>query len=215
MINVTSILVSLSVKRPIFHSEADFQHSLAWEIHSRHPDANLRLEIPIHHFGKNAHLDLWMSILGTTYVFELKYKTRGLRLKQSQEEFNLKNQSAQDVGRYDFLTDIGRLERIVSKDRNTIGYAVLLTNDSAYWKDPLNPNTVDVAFRIHEGRSLSGHLAWDPRASKGTKRNREEPIELIGQYRLHWRDYSRPSNSSYGKFRYLATEVVSPRLLAT
>ena len=35
---------SLAAKRPIFHSEADFQHALAWEVQLAHPNAGIRLE---------------------------------------------------------------------------------------------------------------------------------------------------------------------------
>jgi hypothetical protein len=44
MITLENTLPSLSRERPIFHSEADFQHALAWHIHPRHPDTRVRLE---------------------------------------------------------------------------------------------------------------------------------------------------------------------------
>src|SRR5262249_44709346 len=40
------------------------------------------------------------------------------------------------------------------------GAAVILSNDSTYWAAPSTANTFDAAFRIHEGRSLAGDLAW-------------------------------------------------------
>lgn len=51
MINMNKVLSTLSVKRPIFHSEADFQHSLAWEIREHYPESEIRLETKI--FGPN------------------------------------------------------------------------------------------------------------------------------------------------------------------
>ena len=39
-----STLAGLSSSRPVFHSEADFQHALAWELHHAHPDVSVRLE---------------------------------------------------------------------------------------------------------------------------------------------------------------------------
>lgn len=44
MIYIASLLLSLAVEKPIFHSEADFQHALAWRIHTVMPDAKVRLE---------------------------------------------------------------------------------------------------------------------------------------------------------------------------
>lgn len=34
MFDVEAVLRDLALKRPIFHSEADFQHAVAWEVHS-------------------------------------------------------------------------------------------------------------------------------------------------------------------------------------
>lgn len=45
--NLDSLLNQLALKRPIFHSEADFQHTLAWEVHLSHPAAEVRLERPV------------------------------------------------------------------------------------------------------------------------------------------------------------------------
>jgi hypothetical protein len=44
---VAEILSRLAKKRPIFHSEADFQHALAWEVRGMHADADIRLEVPV------------------------------------------------------------------------------------------------------------------------------------------------------------------------
>ena len=38
-------MAALARVRPLFHSEADFQHAFAWQLHSAHPDARIRLEI--------------------------------------------------------------------------------------------------------------------------------------------------------------------------
>lgn len=46
MIDIEQVLKELAKKRPVFHSEADFQHALAWEIQITYPDANIRLEKP-------------------------------------------------------------------------------------------------------------------------------------------------------------------------
>ena len=64
---------------------------------------------------------------------------------------------SQDLGRYDFIKDIERIENIVT-DRapHATGYAILLTNYPSYWTRFLNDNTVDVKFRLHEGSNLHG-----------------------------------------------------------
>ena len=207
MIDIKEILDVLAGKRPIFHSETDFQHALAWAIHLQDLTCSIRLEFKPPQLGKRAHLDIWAVDKSTILVIELKYKTRMLDVRIGQESFHLLDQSAQDLARYDFLKDIHRLEQIVFSTTNSMGYAVFLTNDSAYWKPPRNSGTVDADFRIHQSRVLTGNLHWGSGASKGTVRGREDAISIKGVYSLNWQDYSKPSRASYGKFRYLLVEV--------
>ena len=116
------------------------------------------------------------------------------------------DQSAQDVGRYDFVKDIQRLEASAVGRPASSGYAILLTNDSAYWAQP-SRDTVDAAFRLQEGRQVTGELAWSERASPGTIRSPETPLNLTENYTLNWADYSRISVPSYGRFRSLIVGV--------
>jgi len=78
-LNLVSLLESLSAKRPLFHSEADFQHALAWEIHLQFPDAKIRLEYRPAGVSVKMYVDLWVVLADeTVWAIELKYKTRGL-----------------------------------------------------------------------------------------------------------------------------------------
>lgn len=207
MIDITDVLNQLASQRPIFHSEADFQHALAWQIQGHLSDAAIRLEFPTTHLEKQRYLDIRIIFNNSNLLaIELKYKTRALAMQFEGEQFTLKNQSAQDIGRYDFLKDVQRLEQFLSNHKNGIGYAVFLTNDSAYWKPARNYRTVDQDFRLHDGRSVEGAMSWKG-ASAGTMKNREEMISLKGKYQLRWEDYSKPSDQSYGRFRYLAVKV--------
>ena len=66
----------------MFHSEADFQHALAWQIHEAAPESQVRLEvsvIPVE--AQRMFLDIWLPVEGI--AIELKYKTRGLELEQT------------------------------------------------------------------------------------------------------------------------------------
>ena len=207
MIDMDGLMGSLADSRKVFHSEADFQHALTWHIHKAMPESQVRLEVDVMQVEhQRKFLDIWLPLEGI--AIELKYKTRGFQLEQHDEPFALRDQSAQDQGRYDFLRDIQRLELIRSKmEQCKAGYAVLLTNDSSYWKVPAQRDTVDADFRVHEGRAISGELAWAPHASPGTVKNRESPIEIQGSYPLRWQEYSSFPGKSYGRFRYLAVSV--------
>lgn len=207
MIKVADVLAELVARRPVFHSEADFQHAFAWAIHRRLPDAQVRLEFPFSPERGQWHLDVWVEQESAALAAELKYKTRGLSVQVHGERFSLKDQSAQDLGRYDFLKDIQRLEQVISDRKDVTGYAILLTNDSAYWKSPRDSRTLDADYRLHEGRVLQGVLSWGQGASAGTVRGREDPVHLRGTYTVHWEDYSRPSAQSYGRFRSLVVAV--------
>jgi hypothetical protein len=207
MIDIASVLAELACKRPVFHSEADFQHALAWEIHRQWPGCGMRLEYKLPELGKRSHLDIWATGTDAALAIELKYKTRGLRVVVEGEVFDLSNHGAQDLGKYDFLKDVQRLERVASQGNGVIGYAVLLTNDSLYWAPPGDRGTIDDSFRLHEGTSLTGELRWGAGASDGTIRHREEPIVIKGAYSPLWQDYSEPTTASRGKFRYLLLKV--------
>jgi hypothetical protein len=203
---IAKALAELSKVRKVFHSEADFQHAFAWELQKLSPDLFIRLEYKPPQINARIYIDVWASGKGMAYAIELKYKTRGLRV-EGDEIFNLLNQSAQDVGRYDFLKDIQRLEQIVVGQPNTVGYAIMLTNDPSYWNLSKSNETVDVNFRIHQGKTVSGVLGWGEGASKGTMRSRENPVIIKRKYLMDWRDYSTISESTYGKFKYLLIKV--------
>lgn len=205
-----SFLEDLSKRRPVFHSEADFQLALAWHIHETEVNSQVRLEFKPFR-SVNMHLDIWLQTLGV--AIELKYPTRGLEVEREGEVFALRNQSAQDTRRYDFIMDIRRLEQVVyDSGIAKAGFAVLLTNDPSYWEPPQQgwEDRTDGAFRIHEGRVIKGVMDWSKEASEGTKEGRQEPIKLRGAYDVNWRDYSILKEEKYGKFKYLVVEV--PRL---
>src|SRR5438105_15756660 len=119
----------LASERELFHSEADFQHALAWKIHELYPQAKIRLEVPSGRFDKRERIDILVSLEGARYALELKYKKLKLECLSGSESFVLSNDGAQDIGRYDFIKDVARLERYVASAENTVGWAVLLTND--------------------------------------------------------------------------------------
>ena len=206
MIDVVDVMSTLATQRKAYHSEADFQHAFAWEIHSQFPKSSIRLERPLHTNGKKLHLDFLVQLRQGLVAVELKYKTRKLSVEVAGEAFNLASHSAQDIGRYDFIKDIIRLENIVSTLKNCDGHAILLTNDSAYWR-PKPTGTVDEAFHLTDGRTLNGSMAWTEKASDGTKKNRETILKLSGTYSLNWHDFSIASMEKYGQFRYLAVQV--------
>jgi len=209
MIEIEAVMSELQNKRPVFQSEADFQHAFAWEIHRIWLTSEIRLENKPQHVGGRIYLDIWAyGKESGTLAIELKYKTKKMSVTAGEETFELTDQSAQDHGRYDFLKDIQRLEQVTGGHDNITGYAVLLTNDRSYWEAPVNENTADAQLRLHDGRTITGQLAWGAGASAETTKGREAPIVLKGNYKLTWHNYSLLNDGgSYNQFRYLAGRV--------
>ena len=214
MLDIRCLLTQLAESREVFHSEADFQHALAWHIHQSLSKSQVRLEFPVPAEHRKMYVDIWLP--EKKIAIELKYVTRRLELKHHGESFALRHQGAQNQRRYDFLRDIQRLECMRSEPGLCkAGYAVLLTNDWLYWDcpSPRSQDAVDSAFRVHEGKVISGKRDWACRASSGTVKGRECPIQLAGCYHLRWQDYSNITEKSRGKgkprgkFRYLAVSV--------
>jgi hypothetical protein len=168
-IHIESVIKELQKERPISHSEADFQHALAWEIHRRHPSAAVRLEINQGLVGQREYIDVLVKDGVTTHAIELKYKTRKLDIAYDGEQLHLRNHGAQDIGRYDFIKDIVRLERFVESHLGSVGYAILLTNDDGYWRETKRLGTADIMFRIHENRA-----EWRASLERGYRRRNYE-----------------------------------------
>lgn len=194
-------LSALAAERPMFHSEADFQHALAWVLHERHPEAKVRLEYKPAKLLEKTYIDIWVEDQGTIYAIELKYKTRALQATVGGEQFNLLSQSAQDQGRYDFCRDINRVETLAKIYPGLTGLAVFLTNDPSYWRTSGRDGNVDGAFRLHEEVILKGTLEWASHASDGTKGGRVKPICLAGEYAVKWLPYTKCGNARNSEFR--------------
>ena len=76
MIDFDHILQELAKKRPVFHSEADFQHALAWEIYSSDNDYSIRLEYPFQHDQGIFYVDILLFNKFEKIVLELKIQNK-------------------------------------------------------------------------------------------------------------------------------------------
>ena len=143
----------INEEKEIFCSEADFQFALAWKIKELSlkelsPKIDIKLEFTPWKFDPNIHIDIVVSTEGQMIPIELKYKTKKLEKDNFENQENLdhqdsydvplKTQGAHDTGRYDFVRDIHRMEQIIDSKKYPMqtAYAIFLTNDSLYWKNP-------------------------------------------------------------------------------
>ncbi len=205
-LDIHSLMQRLAESRPIFHSEADFQFALAWNIKEAMPDCEVRLEFKPFP-DESMFLDIWLPTIGT--AIELKYIRARIGLEYGGEWFSLK-EGASDIERYDFLKDISRIERVVADREGTNrGYSILLTNTPSCWKQP-NTNrkpTIFEAFRIHEDRHVRANeeLAWAVGSKPG--KEREAQITLANPYTMRWQNYYDFGIRGNSQFRYLAVSI--------
>jgi len=188
MLDIHKLMSDLSKHHPRFNLEEDFKHALKRQIRKAMSNSDPHLEYKI----KNMSLDIYVPT--ERIAIELKHR--------------LPHRNA-NYGRYYFLEDVERIERVVKAGKADSGFAVLLTNYQTLWGPPRRgwETTTDAAFRLHEGRTITGKLAWSDKTAESTKEGREDPICLTGSYRLHWRDYSSLGTGTNQQFRYLAVSV--------
>lgn len=206
MLKIDPLLSSMAKRRPIFCSEADFQHEMAMEIRASAPNQKIRLEYPLG-AGQRGAIDLLLQG-EQPFALELKYLCKGLLADVDGERFILRQQSAHDIRRHDVCKDLVRMEAFARRTGHNAAVLVL-TNDPAYWLPRSRADTVDAAFDIAEARELAGMLQWNARAGAGTTRGRNDPLRLTGRYPLVWRDYSDLGVPA-GAFRYLWIPVPAP-----
>ena len=202
------LIDKLRQKRQLFVSEADFQLELAWVIKEQYPSATVRLEY-CPQFDSNMHIDILVILDGQWIPIELKYKTKKYIGRVGDEFYSLKNHSAKDINCYAYLKDIQRIETV----QNNVpsfreGYAIFLTNELSYLKEPAVKSVNYYQFSLHENCAKEGILDWGEHTGAGTKgKECNLPIELSGKYQMHWLDYSLIDKTSAGCFKILINKV--------
>jgi hypothetical protein len=206
----TSAMEALRESRPVFHTEADFQHALAWELHARLPAAKVRLEKRLSS-ESNQRLDLLVTTAEVSLAIELKYPVAALNATVDGETHVLREQGAPDQMRFSYVWDIFRLERLVAAGAADAGVAVLLSNVKQLWEQakPSSRVSADTEFRLYEGRELAGRLSWSGDAKWWHNEGLPEAIELAGRYPLAWAPYSTVDGTGRGEFRWTMALVVA------
>ena len=202
-------MARLAVNRNAFWSEADFQFALAWELQKIHPSATIHLERCYQHpsLQKNYHIDIWVEDQGQIFPIELKYKTKDATIPQNNgSQISLKNHGAVDLGCYDYLKDIARIEDVARLEKPSFakGFAIMLTNEHKYYTHVKVRSAYD-NFKIYPGAIRAGWLRWG-KTSKGTlfaaTKDRDD-FPLKKSYTMNWTDY----NNCNDGFKYLINEI--------
>lgn len=198
--DLEKVLLALKEERKAFVSEADFQLALAWKTKQMYSDkVKVRCEYPLES-DSSIHIDIMVIMKNNEWIpIELKYKTKECDIDDD-DKFHLKNHGAKDVGCYDYLKDISRIEKISKRKEFWKGYTVLLTNDLSYTKAPKKKNAYYKNFSLHSGRELEDELTWHPKTSEETKKTRPN-FSLSNKYTCHWKKYC-DVNTSDGNIEF-------------
>ncbi len=223
--DITGILVE---QQKFFFNEKDLQVCMAQELTKRKWTVHMEYHVPVTDGfvagsnirypwnEKTMYVDLVVEENNLFVPVELKYKTRAIKGQPMVYRFGeeiktdgiIKNQSAQDIGRYAFWKDVKRLELLNKRFDNVVGgIAVFVTNDSTYTYLPKTDRPPLVGyydFRMYDPKNsvISGRLSW---RENGERTDKDIPATLCnfcldGQYVIpQWESYTSAHNKDFGK----------------
>lgn len=210
---------ALAVRRPVFHSEADFQYELALQIGGM--GYNVRLEKPFTLGENTIEVDIIASLGGKNMGIELKYKHQTSKsvigIDRYGEHFEVVDNWGTNLTRYDVWSDFCRMAALVAAKAIDKGYSIILTN-APLWDAP-GP-IMARNFSLQDGAvpDLRKSWVWNDHTEEQKRRtigNRSDP--LILPFRpsepLHWEEYTKENNDpspiihTLGHYRYLPIET--------
>lgn len=130
-------------------------------------------------------IDIVLEIEGRFIAIELKYKLKSFftnisRFGESSNVQVLKNQSAQNIGRYQFWKDVKRLELLKQSYKNVLGgVSLFITNDTNYKRTSKGADYEK--FSMEEGANIGGiskPLDW--RSPYKKNKNGELQMDKLG-----------------------------------
>ena len=208
--------------KEFFFNERDFQMHLAVALKNtgRYDDVFVEYSIPLAYIEKNIggkinlkesdiRIDIVVSKDGRFCPIELKYKTKRIEDVQINRfghlmsgEFLVKDQGAQDLGRYGLWKDVYRIELLRNSFSDSIdgGFAIFLTNDNSYTLPPKSQTVNYFEFSMEEGwhgKSKSWHKP------QGKIAKDHPDFILDKEYRITWNEtiYCKT------KFFYCITQI--------
>jgi hypothetical protein len=201
-INFQMVMSHLSARRSVFHSEADFQFALAWEIQSLYPTAAIYFEkpfaVPLGSQLAKVELDLFVVIGSTRIAIEMKYPKARWSGTVNGEDFNLSPTGQSDRQLRLFAEDLRRVEALVTQALADEGHAVLLTNSAQMWQVAPSTNNQYHDFTLPNGRRLPTQLVW---ASDPTS---QYTVNLNKTRLVSWHHFSTPPGTA---FNYLVLDA--------
>ena len=197
------ILNDMSKQDEGYMCEAQFQHELAFRLREQLADKNIRVHLEYNIYaGERKRCDIVLEDKQTNRfcLIELKYKTHAGEIKYGGKSCVLKTQGAQNLGRFDYLYDIMRIETYAESHPEKFdgGFAIFLTNDNLYSTRGTKEKSY-AEFSINDN-IVHGKKVWGNNTSVGEFR--KNGLTIIHDYTVEWLPYGES-----GKFKYLMLEV--------
>lgn len=212
----------------VFFNERDLQMHLALYLQTspqKYDAVEVEYYVPVFDKNKNKILKNydWNSEIRLDIVViknneflpvEIKYKTKKIshpiifkRFDKNIQDIDiLKNQSAQDLGCYDFWKDVRRIEVIKKNYQENVkaGIALFLTNDSYYWSGKIKGNVACYNFRLSEDNKTH-EKEW---INDMTIKIKHPNFRLDGVYSSEWVDKKSFKNCKEEIFRCFLIKVL-------
>ncbi len=216
---IAQIKEFLDEREKVFLNEKDIQLYIAQKFKESNEYDNVFMEYCISkevldEFGinywsnkNNIYVDIVLERNGLFYPIEIKYKTKKQELDYSifgkDVKVELKEQGAQDIGRYDFWKDVKRVEFLLKCPSVREGCVLFITNDSHYQVNSVERNVGYANFSMHQGRVINEKnqteiLDW----KNGVSISKGRPkIELKNYYKINW--FEMKNINSEITFKYI------------
>lgn len=198
-LDIEKVLKVVSINRPLFHNEKDFQFEFAVSIQQLGYKTRLETYVGKEN-GKRKYIDL-VAIdekKQECYIFEFKYKIINKKVIINKEVYDLFNHGARDLGSYAFLKDVERIEKLIGKSifgyKVKEGYAIFLTNDLGYTRGFMH-NSLCYNYGLEEGKVFKSNSTINFLIPKD-KEKRDTCVSHLGEitfkneYKINWKDYS-------------------------
>lgn len=196
---------TLSSRRPVFHSEFDFQFALC-KVMDEAGVNRIRLERMVQLAG-NPRFEI--DIMGyiddeTPIALELKYPKQrfagSVTSDGYDESYSLPSSAAFDVDARGIWKDASRIEELIAAQVVKAGALIALSNYALWNERSHKQGTHAHDFRLWQEREVAaGTVLHFPESAKLAARE-SSPVRLRYPYRCDWHQYSQPLGSD---FRYL------------
>ena len=226
---ITSLISNL-LRKKLYRSEAQLQFDVAWQVRAdliNLTDWQVLLEYLSATItsGKNikrSYTDIIVYNEKTKEFIpiEIKYKTKALKGTNV-----LKNHGAQDLGAYDFLWDVKRIEMLktfscITSQGDTYnregelsslrrGFAIMVTNDESYLRHHPNSCAKNFYFEPRKTFYAGNAIDWDRTNKSMFYRGtwRDAALTFSNNYICNWNNTTAPTPHPE-KMQYLVFEII-------